>query len=40
MAEYRGKKVKLNTPRPIPKGSPGHGEKRKEVLTITNKPKV
>ena len=32
MAEYRGKKVKLNIPRPIPKGSAGHGKKRKEVF--------
>jgi len=32
MAEYRGKKVKLNTPRAIPKGSTGYGKKRKEVF--------
>ena len=32
MAEYKGKTVTLNRPRAIPKGSPGHGKKRKEVF--------
>ena len=36
MAEYKGKTVTLNKPRAISKGSPGYGEKRKEVF-VKNK---
>ena len=32
MAEYAGKKVKLNTPRPLRKGETGYGKKRKVVF--------
>ena len=32
MAEYQGKTVKLNTPRPIRKGEPGHGRKKSVVF--------
>ena len=32
MAEYRGKKVTLNKPRRISKGSPGFGKKTREVF--------
>ena len=32
MAEYQGKTVKLNTPRAIRKGEPGHGRKSKVVF--------
>ena len=32
MAEYQGKTVKLNTPRPIRKGEPGYGRKSKVVF--------
>jgi hypothetical protein len=31
MAEWQGKQVTLNKPRPIPKGNGGFGKKRKEV---------
>lgn len=30
-AEYKGKKVKLNSPRPLRKGEPGHGKKQNVV---------
>jgi len=32
MAEYAGKKVKLNTPRALRKGETGYGKKRKVVF--------
>ena len=32
MAEFKGKKVTLNKPRNISKGSPGYGRKQKEVF--------
>tara|TARA_Y100000401_G_scaffold116500_2_gene122420 strand:- start:145 stop:435 length:291 start_codon:yes stop_codon:yes gene_type:complete len=32
MAEYQGKKVTLNKPRRIGKGSPGYGKKKFEVF--------
>tara|TARA_R100000697_G_scaffold17961_1_gene25027 strand:- start:262 stop:528 length:267 start_codon:yes stop_codon:yes gene_type:complete len=32
MAEYKGKKVTLNKPRRISKGSPGFGKKTREVF--------
>ena len=32
MAEYKGKKVSLNSPRSIKKGEPGHGRKKYAVF--------
>ena len=32
MAEYKGKKVTLNKPRRISKGSPGFGKKTRELI--------
>lgn len=32
MAVFKGKTVKLNTPRRISKGAPGHGRKTREVF--------
>lgn len=32
MPEYRGRKVTLNKPRRISKGSPGYGKKTREVF--------
>ena len=34
MAEFKGKKVTLNKPRNISKGSPGYGKKQKEVFVM------
>lgn len=34
MAEYRGKKVTLNTPRRIRKGEPGYGRKKSVVFVM------
>ena len=39
MAEYRGKKVTLNTPRRIRKGEPGYGRK-KSVVFVNDGGKV
>tara|TARA_R100001163_G_C4860173_1_gene66800 strand:+ start:74 stop:331 length:258 start_codon:yes stop_codon:yes gene_type:complete len=39
MAEYRGKKVTLNTPRRIRKGEPGYGRK-KSVVFVNDGSKV
>tara|TARA_E500000081_G_scaffold15858_1_gene19417 strand:+ start:430 stop:687 length:258 start_codon:yes stop_codon:yes gene_type:complete len=39
MAEYQGKTVKLNSPRPIRKGEPGHGRK-KSVVFVSDGSKV
>jgi|TARA_R110000796_G_scaffold90634_1_gene194573 hypothetical protein len=36
MAEYQGKKVVLNKPRRISKGSPGHGKKTREVFVMSD----
>jgi len=34
MAEYKGKKVTLNTPRRIRKGEPGYGRKKSVVFVM------
>ena len=34
MAEYKGKKVTLNSPRALRKGEPGYGKKRKVVFVM------
>ena len=34
MAEYQGKKVTLNKPRPIRKGEPGNGRKKSVVFVM------
>jgi len=39
MAEYQGKKVTLNKPRPIRKGEPGYGRK-KSVVFVSDGGKV
>lgn len=40
MAEYRGKKVSLNTPRRISAGEPGYGRKKSVVYVQTDNGKV
>ena len=36
MAEWRGMKVKLNSPSPISKGQPGYGRKKSKVFVMKN----
>ncbi len=36
MAEWRGMKVKLNSPTAIRKGEPGYGRKAKKVFVMSN----
>ena len=36
MAEWRGMKVKLNSPTAIRKGEPGYGRKAKKVFVMDN----
>ena len=36
MAEWRGMKVKLNSPTAIRKGEPGYGRKSKKVFVMSN----
>jgi len=36
MAEWRGMKVKLNSPSPIRKGEPGYGRKKSKVFVMKN----
>jgi hypothetical protein len=36
MAEYRGMKVKLNSPSAIRKGEPGYGRKKSKVFVMSN----
>ena len=36
MAEYRGMKVKLNSPTAIRKGEPGYGRKNSKVFVMDN----
>ena len=36
MAEWRGMKVKLNSPSPISKGEPGYGRKKSKVFVMKN----
>ena len=36
MAEWRGMKVKLNSPTPIRKGEPGYGRKKSKVFVMNN----
>jgi hypothetical protein len=36
VAEFRGMKVKLNSPTPIRKGEPGYGRKKSKVFVMKN----
>ena len=36
MAEFRGMKVKLNSPSAIRKGEPGYGRKKSKVFVMSN----